>query len=40
MNPLLLASGSGTALPITATAGVALLASVAITAAWLWKLYQ
>ncbi|MFB6176023.1 MAG: hypothetical protein ABEI99_02560 [Halobaculum sp.] len=40
MNSLLLASGSGTALPMLATGGVVLLASLAITAAWLWKLYQ
>lgn len=40
MNSLLLSTGSGTALPIMATGGVVLLASLAITVAWLWKLYQ
>ncbi|WP_435125273.1 hypothetical protein [Halobaculum sp. D14] len=40
MNPLLLAAGSGTALPTGPVAVVVLVVSLLITAGWLLSLYR
>jgi hypothetical protein len=40
MTPLDILAQSTPRLPVTATASVVLLASFAITAAWLWRLYR
>jgi hypothetical protein len=40
MSPVLLAAESGPRLPPSATATVVLIASLALTAAWVWRLYK